>query len=100
VEPDLREFRRGYHTHIIHDEAAWRHVVRQKLLYQSTAGMVQLAKSPTNQAAYRTMLYGVPQVLVCNDWLNGATAADQVDVDWLKANSLVIHVQDYLYERD
>jgi hypothetical protein len=51
VEPNLKDFRRGHHSHIIHDEACWRNVVKQKLIYQSTGAMVTLAKSPTNQAA-------------------------------------------------
>ena len=100
VEPDLRAFDRRVHSHIIHDEANWGNVALQKLIYQSGPTMVSLAKSTCMGSTYDQLLYGIPQVIVRNGWLHGATAADDKDVDWLRANSVVVEVEDFLYEQD
>ena len=68
-EPNLKEFRYGYHRAILMDEASWPLVVNNKLLFQCSAEGVTLAQSKCLQHAYWRCLFGVPLILCTNEWI-------------------------------
>ena len=69
AEPDLRQFRYGFHKAVLLDEISWQQVIRLKVLFQAGVDGVDLGASQCNQFAYWRFLYGVAIICCTNQWL-------------------------------
>lgn len=98
-EPHLKNFVRGTHRAIVYDEATAEMVVRNRALFQSGIDPRMLAQSKCQEHAYWVWLYGIPQIVTCNEWPGERCKPDELA--WLEANSVVIRrgPEDFLYHR-
>ena len=95
--PNLKVFRRHRHSCIVFDEASHDMVFKNKQVFQAGVDTVMLGQSNCNEHAYGVWLYGVPLVVSTNDWLLGA---NDEQVAWLSANSVVIDVTEPMWVED
>ena len=94
--PNLQAFRRSKHKAVIYDECPSTLIVKHKALFQGNTDGALLGQSTCNEYAYWVFLYGVAQIICCNDWLAGIKEGTQ-EMDWLLANSIVYEVNEKTY---
>ena len=58
-----------------------------------------MGSSPTMQRAYRVNSYQTMIVVTTNTWSSGLCTMPAGDVDWLKANSVYVHVTGPLWKQ-
>ena len=90
--PDLRNFRRKQHKILVLDELHPENAAVLKKIMQSSNDDAVMASSPTMQHAYRVNSYQTMIVVTTNTWSSGLCTMPGGDVDWLKANSVYVHV--------
>ncbi len=70
-EPVLRHFNRALYDAIIFEEADWRLVYENKMLFQARNNAVDMGRSATNVHHYVVRLHGVAMFVVGNAFYNG-----------------------------
>lgn len=93
--PNLRSFQWGVHKAIIYDEANAQMVVDNKAIFQGNYNFQGLGQSVCNQHFYEVFLYGVPQIVCCNDWMKQELKAE--DREWLNKNATLVEVTKPLF---
>ena len=73
TEPPLRFYARmqSHYDSLVLEEADWRLVHKNKLLFQSTNASVDMASSATSCFAYRLRAFCVPMFILSNDFYDG-----------------------------
>jgi hypothetical protein len=68
LQPCLREYvaDKDRYSCILFDEADWRMIYHNKVLFQAGAHPVQLGQSPTNQYVYSCFVYSTPMIICSN----------------------------------
>ena len=95
--PDLRAFRRHVHRAVLLDEVANpSFIVNNKKLLQAHVDGAILGQSATQLFSYEVFLWRVPIILTTNNWHLSDLTAEQRE--WVKANCVVVHVADPVYE--
>ena len=97
--PDLRNFRRKQHKILVLDELHPENAVVLKKIMQSSNDEAVMGSSPTMQHAYRVNSYQTMIVVTTNTWSSGLCTMPAGDVDWLKANSVYVHVTGPLWKQ-
>ena len=97
VSPCLKDFVRGVHEAVVYDECSSTTIVNNKTLFQGNSDGVLLGQSQSNEHGYWQFLYCIPQIVCCNDWLDGITPGGQEE-EWSLAKSIVYDVQEQLWE--
>ena len=100
AEPELRGFVFGRHGLILFDEIEAPVVVRQRKLFQAAPTQLQLGCSSTNCHAYMVCMYRVMMVLCSNNWRSSLRQLNAADHEWVTANSIVVDVQEPLWEQE
>ena len=90
--PDLKQYDAVLHDLILFDEMKAQDVLLHKKLFQAPASMLSMGNSATNCHAYTRWLHQKLLVVSTNRWDIEMAEMRSVDADWLKANSVVIHV--------
>jgi hypothetical protein len=98
--PDLRGFKRSQHCLLILDEIAPKTAVYLKKSMQASNDDALLGSSPTMQHCYKLNTFRTAIVVTTNTWATGLCGMPVPDVDWLKANSVYVFVNEPLYEQD
>ena len=73
-EPALRHFRRRLHDAIIFEEATWKLVYYNKMLFQAGNSAVDFGRSATNCHHFRKRFFGVPMFILGNEFFKGIEA--------------------------
>ena len=97
AEPDLRAYRLSKHGLILFDEIVAGQVERQRKLFQAQSAPVQLGCSATNCHSYTVFTWRKPMVLCSNNWESSLLELRKADQDWVKANSIVLHVTEPMW---
>ena len=82
--PCLRDWLSGAFVAILYEEANWRLMWENRMLMQSGPVPIRMGQSPTNQSSYTVNVFGVPMLLVTNDFWHGCD--DEEARTWLTAN--------------
>ena len=96
--PDLRQFRRREHQVLVLDELHPKSAVLVKKIMQASNDCAVLGASPTMQHAYSVNSFRTMIVVTTNTWAAGMVGMPESDVEWLKANSVYVHVQHKLWK--
>jgi hypothetical protein len=99
AEPDLRLYREDYHKSICMEEIEPSMVLANKLLFQASNQIISVAQSRCQQHAFSVLLERVPLVCLSNDWTTKMSQLNEEGQDWLRCNSVVIHVREPLWEQ-
>ena len=97
--PDLRQFRRALHPILILDELHPKNAVMLKKIMQASNDDAVMGASPTMQHVYRINTYRTMIVVTTNTWAAGLQEVSVEDADWLKANSVYVHVPGPLWKQ-
>lgn len=97
--PDLRNFRREQHRVLVLDELHPTSAVLLKKIMQASNDVAILGASPTMQHAYRVNSYQTMIIVTTNTWAPGCATMQADDVEWLKANSVYVHVTSPLWKQ-
>ena len=82
--PCLRDWLSGSFVAILYEEANWRLMWENRMLMQSGPVPIRMGQSPTNQSSYTVNVFGVPMLLVTNDFWHACD--DEEARTWLTAN--------------
>ena len=97
-EPDLREFDSVVHKAILFDEASAAMVLSQRKLFQAPACLIDLGCSTTNCHKYQVFVSGVMMIVCSNTWsVQVHKLKHEGDAEWLRHNSVVVHVHAPLF---
>ena len=88
-QPNLKEWLQGMHRCIVYDEASWKLIHTNKLLFQSPPSMVMLGQSQCNEHAYSVFVYQTPMVVCSNNFWDGV---DDGAAEWLRENIYYVKV--------
>ena len=98
-EPDMREYDEKLHDLVLFDECAPKQILRQKKLFQCPAVEVGLAASRTSCHAYKVWVHKKLFVVATNVWQHEVATLPVDDALWLAANSVVVQVDQPLWEK-
>eukprot|EP00929_Paragymnodinium_shiwhaense_P115507 TRINITY_DN8443_c0_g1_i2.p1 TRINITY_DN8443_c0_g1~~TRINITY_DN8443_c0_g1_i2.p1 ORF type:complete len:572 (+),score=60.98 TRINITY_DN8443_c0_g1_i2:98-1813(+) len=98
--PDLRDWDPMIQRCIILDEIKLPAAMALKRLIQAPADPVQMGTTATQQWSYRVWVARTGFVLTSNTFRSEFEKLPKEDQDWIRRNAIVVHVTDYLYERD
>ena len=90
--PDLKLYDPVLHDLILFDEMKAQDVLLHKKLFQAPASMLSMGNSATNCHAYTRWLHQKLLVVSTNRWNVELEQLKSVDVEWLKANAVVIQI--------
>jgi len=94
----LRAFSPVLHDLILWDEAPASLVLANKKLFQGQAVEIMLGQTNTSRDAYSVFPWGCKMVVCSNLWEFQLSSLPYHDVDWLRKNSIVIHVSRPLWQ--
>ena len=97
--PDLRGFSRSQHKIVILDELHPSNAVVLKKIMQASNDEAVMGSSPTMQSAYRVNSYRTMIVVTTNTWASGCAQLPVKDAEWLKVNSIYVHVPGPLWKQ-
>ena len=103
LEPDLCAFKDNSDLYdvIIFDEMKTHTILTQKKLFQCSNSVIELGCSTTNCHAYTVLTHRKKFVVATNTWheeIEQLKKFRQCDVDWLEANSVVLHVTEPMWD--
>ena len=95
--PPMRRYAQNWEKikAIVFEEADWRLVTNNKLLFQVSRKIIDMGLSPTEQHVYSILVYFKAMILTSNQFMLGASAEAQ---DYLRENIFYYEVTDYLYQ--
>ena len=97
-EPNMKEYDHEQHDLILFDECSAEKVLLQKKLFQAPLSSIALGQSTTGCFAYDVWVYRKLLVVASNLWLAELAMLRKADHDWLVVNSVVIDVQEPLWQ--
>ena len=80
------------------DEAHPPMILRERKFMQAAPVEIQLATSSTNIYSYTICVYRVMLCVCSNSWDEEVMQMNEEDREWLTGNSVVVHVQEPLWE--
>ena len=98
MEPNLRAYRLRIHGLILFDEIVANQVAQQRKLFQAQSAPVQLGCSATNCHSYEVFVWRTKLVLASNNWHSSLATLSADDQDWIKLNSIVLEVEEAMWE--
>ena len=90
--PDLSTYVFGQHKVVLCDEGSATMVLKYKKLFQASASFTRLASSKTNCHAYEVWAHQVQFIVTSNRWCRDLSALPREDSEWLRDNSVYVHV--------
>jgi hypothetical protein len=96
--PPMRRYAENWQNikAIVFEEADYRLVMHNKLLFQGSRKLIDLGLSPTEQHVFSILVYFKAMILTSNAFMEGAS---QLDLQYLRENIFYWEVTDFLYER-
>ena len=82
---------------ILCDEGSVHMVLRYKKLFQASASFTTLASSRTNCHSYEVWAHGVQFIVTSNRWWKELQSSAWEDAEWLRQNSVYVHVTEPLW---
>jgi hypothetical protein len=96
---DLRAYSPVQHDVIIWDEAPAKLVLANKKLFQGQAVEIALGQTNTSMNAYTVFPWGCKMVVCSNLWEFQLAQLPHHDLDWLRKNSIMVHVTAPLWQQ-
>ena len=98
--PDFRPFDPLVHRCVILDEIPLASVMTHKRVIQAPSDEVTLGTSETQMHSYRKFFGRCAFVVTTNRFFEDFQKLDEPDKDWIRKNSHIFLVTDYLYDRE
>ena len=83
--PDLKAWHSGKYSEMLYDEADWRLLSQNKVLFQSSTKSVTMSQSQCIKEALDVWVYGCPMMICSNDFWAGCQ--DDELRQWIDATS-------------